>query len=252
MSSSIEGLWNVIVGIVVEVERDEITRIIGSKRIQDNQVRLFPWILVCSNVIFITNFSFLIHLLLFKVLWEEVKAYNDILSETHMLACDDLDERFKANTSSSANNHQNKAQAKTSAPNVAVPLLSLTTSDKNKHSASHSSNNKQQAKMVSNNRDSSGFLSSTTEHPQPPHHRDEAKKPSSNRQQPQQQHNALDSPGSRLTTARSTSRSTSGSACGSSGYMLAHGDATEFVLSIQEYLTMDRIVTVLDDIKGMV
>ena len=42
MSSATEGLWNAIVGVVVEVERDEIARIIGSKRIQDNQVRYFP------------------------------------------------------------------------------------------------------------------------------------------------------------------------------------------------------------------
>ena len=38
MSSLTEGLWNAIVGVVVEVERDEIARIIGSKRIHDNQV----------------------------------------------------------------------------------------------------------------------------------------------------------------------------------------------------------------------
>ena len=160
-----------------------------------------------------------------------------------MLACDDLDQRFQASTSSSSSG--NKAQAKTTTSN-AVPLLSLTSNDKNKQNGTHSSNNKQQAKMIG----SSGFLSSTTEHSQ--HFRDEAKKPSSHRQH-QQQHSGLDSPGSRVTTSRSTSRSTNGSSSGSSsssGYVLAHGDATEFVLSIQEYLTMDRIAMVLDDVKG--
>ena len=172
-----------------------------------------------------------------------------------MLAFEDLEERFKSSTTTTSNHHQNKAPAKTSAPN-AVPLLSLTITEKNKHSTPHPPNSKQQAKVVGNN-SSSGHLSSTLVHPQ--HPRDEAKKSSSHRQhqqhQQQQQHGALDSPGSRLTTARSASGSTSGIASGSasgsgSGYMLAHGDATEFVMSIQEYLTMDRIATVLDDIKG--
>ena len=160
-----------------------------------------------------------------------------------MLACDDLVQRFQASTSSSSSGH--KAQAKTTT-STAVPLLSLTSSDKNKQSGAHSSNNKQQAKMIGSN----GLLSSTTDHPQ--HFRDEAKMPSSHRQhQQQQQHSALDSPGSRVTTARSTSRSTNGSSgSSSSGYVLAHGDATEFVLSIHEYLTMDRIAMVLDDVKG--
>ena len=192
-------------------------------------------------------------------LWQEVKAYTDILSEMHMLAFDNLEERFASGKDHRADGKPQSKAAATEPPSsssssssggaAAVPPLSLQGRQKKPLVGGAVADGKHFGTGKGSGNSSSGTG----------RHRDESKSVHTHhhQQQHQQQHQhngALDSPGT--PTARSSSSSSGGSSSkergtgSSGGYGHMCGDAAEFVASIQHCLTIDRIGTVVDDIKA--
>ena len=237
-----EGIWAAIAERVRDVERDEIARIIGSKRIQDNQVPSSARTPRFAHVVYLAICSL-------QDLWQEVQAYTDILSEMHMLASDNLEERFALRKDHPADSKsQAKAAATVASPASsslysssgasAVPPLSLQGKHKKPTAAGSVADGKHDVSgKGSSSKSSSG--SGTVQ-------RNELKSV------PNKQ---MDSPGA--SSARSSSSSSGGgggggssSSSSSSEYGSMCSDAAEFVASIQQCLTIDRIAAVVDDIKA--
>jgi hypothetical protein len=227
--SECEGLWSLIVSSAIEAERDEIARIIGSKRINDNQVR--TTILCPSNPSIVGYSRIYLQPIPLQILWQEVKAYNDILSEMHMLEFEDLEERFAP--SKDTNSSSTKAQAKSAASSSVSTVPPLTLHEAKTSKISSSSSIIPSKNGADNQQRPSGVGKSSSNSSNSSGHRDEAKSSSSAQAQTQ-----ANSPGA--ISSRSSNSSSSGH---------RYSDAAEFVQSIQEYLTTDRIAAVLDDIK---